>query len=949
MIAAKKHVFLLISLVVVFLVGCGGGDGDDNSVTTEALSKLERIDIMASPVVTRGTSALAIAKGKIQPVVAIGHYTDGTSQDISTLVSWETNNPMIVSMNVAGQLTGIEIGTAEITASKDNIISNKMTINVTNAIVTELQVIPPSLNLTKGLTQQTTAIATYSDNTTADVSHLVDWLPLHPSVITISPMGLLSAMNVGNTELRAVKKGVTSNIVPVNISDAIITAIQITPANITLAKGQMQQLTAIATYSDNSTADVSNSVVWSSLDISTATVTPMGLLSGIDIGNTEVVAIKDDVVSNTAAVSITNAIITAIQITPANITLAKGQMQQLTATATYSDNTTADVTSSIVWLSSDPSQAIVSSTGVLTGVGLGNTQVRGSTQGITSNTVTVSVTEATITGIQVTPASVTLAKGQTQQLTATATYSDNTTSDVSHSVAWSSSNTSIVTVSLTGLLTGAETGYVEVEAFKDGITSNWLPITVTDAVATSIQLTPDNVTLPRGQTLQLTAMVTYSDNTTVNETKSFGIGWLSLDTSIATILGGAVNGGLLTGVEIGNTEVRASTQGLTSNTVAVSVSDAAITGIQVTPASVTLAKGQTQQLTAIATYSDNTTSDVSDSVAWLSSNTSRVTVTPTGLLTGVDAGYAEVEAFKDGITSNWLPITVTDAVATSIQLTPDNVTLVRGETLQLTAMVTYSDNTTVNETKSFGIGWLSLDTSIATVLQGTVNGGILTGVEVGNTGVTASTQGLTSNTVNINVINDITSIAVNEFTFGRHSGFPTTGFVGAQFALNVSGTANDYHWSSNAAWVSIDGSAVVSFTAQGNASPVTIIGTPVLGGDPVTYVFQLSRWFFNNGGTMTSFDAANTFCNTNAASLPPIDDLVLDSNHSRVIGRLWSEWGRLDVYTTPFGEHFINGDYWTSTVFSSLNEVYGTVHLGNGDISSAYSDELHATVCIKYL
>ncbi len=56
------------------------------------------------------------------------------------------------------------------------------------------------------------------------------------------------------------------------------------------------------------------------------------------------------------------------------------------------------------------------------------------------------MTAATIKDLTVTPSSISIAKGQTQQLTATAIYSDNTSSDVSNSVTWTPDDTSVATV-----------------------------------------------------------------------------------------------------------------------------------------------------------------------------------------------------------------------------------------------------------------------------------------------------------------------------------------------------------------------------------------------------------------------------------------------------------------------------------------------------------------------
>ncbi|MFA0478606.1 Ig-like domain-containing protein, partial [Vibrio splendidus] len=86
-----------------------------------------------------------------------------------------------------------------------------------------------------------------------------------------------------------------------------------------------------------------DSVTWTSDDLSTATVTPTGFLSGVNVGQTTITAIKDGVTSNTVSVEVSAAVITAIAVTPPSSTLAKGQLTPLMATATYSDTTSSDV------------------------------------------------------------------------------------------------------------------------------------------------------------------------------------------------------------------------------------------------------------------------------------------------------------------------------------------------------------------------------------------------------------------------------------------------------------------------------------------------------------------------------------------------------------------------------------------------------------------------------
>ncbi|EJL6460845.1 DUF1566 domain-containing protein, partial [Vibrio cholerae] len=66
----------------------------------------------------------------------------------------------------------------------------------------------------------------------------------------------------------------------------------------------------------------------------------------------------------------------------------------------------------------------------------------------------------------------------TQQLTATATFSDTTSSDVSNSVTWTPIDTATATVSSAGLLSAVEVGSTTLTAAKDGVTSNTVDVNV---------------------------------------------------------------------------------------------------------------------------------------------------------------------------------------------------------------------------------------------------------------------------------------------------------------------------------------------------------------------------------------------------------------------------------------------------------------------------------------
>ena len=91
-------------------------------------------------------------------------------------------------------------------------------------------------------------------------------------------------------------------------------------------------------------------------------------------------------------------------------------------------------------------------------------------------------TPATLTAVSVTPANTTLTAGSTQQLTATGSYSDSTTKDITASVTWASNNQGIATVNATGLVSIVSSGTATITATSGSI-SGHASLTVTPTVA----------------------------------------------------------------------------------------------------------------------------------------------------------------------------------------------------------------------------------------------------------------------------------------------------------------------------------------------------------------------------------------------------------------------------------------------------------------------------------
>jgi Bacterial Ig-like domain (group 2) len=181
----------------------------------------------------------------------------------------------------------------------------------------------------------------------------------------------------------------------------------------------------------------------------------------------------------------------SISLTPPNPSFANNTSQQFTATATYANNRTSDVTESVTWISSDETRATIDKPGHVTGKGIGTATIKASAGGISGET-TLTVTPATLVSIALTPANPGIAKGTTQQFTATGAFSDNTTQDLTTSVIWSSSNTGASTISNAagskGLATAVAAGTTTITAVSGSIFAS---ATLTVTGSSTVTLTWD--------------------------------------------------------------------------------------------------------------------------------------------------------------------------------------------------------------------------------------------------------------------------------------------------------------------------------------------------------------------------------------------------------------------------------------------------------------------------
>ncbi len=458
-------------------------------------------------------------------------------------------------------------------------------------------------------------------------------------------------------------------------------------------------------------------------------------------------------VEGTTTVTVTNAVLTSIAVTPTAPSLAKGTSQSFVAMGTYSDNSTQRITTQVTWSSSNTAVGTVSnvtgSEGKVYAITKGTTTIKAALSGV-EETTTLTVTDAVVMTIAVTPTTPSIAKGTTIQFKATATYSDTTEQNVTKQVTWSSSDTTVAMVfnatGSEGLATALADGTATIKAALPG-TEGTTILTVTNAVLTSIAVTPTDSSIAKGTTQQFTATGTFDDQTTQDITSLAT--WTSTNTMVATVSNASGSKGLATAtveqwVRLPDkTTIEATFMGEKGMT-SLTVTPPSLVSIDVTSPSSSIAKGTTSQFTATGIYSDQTTQNITNQVVWKSSNTSVATISntpgPQGIATAVAGGITTITATlsnKTGSTS----LIVTTATLVSIEITPQDPIPV-GRQQQLTAAGSFSNNTTQDITTQ--VTWTSSETSVATISSGPNSwGGMVDAKIMGQTTIEAAFMGKT--------------------------------------------------------------------------------------------------------------------------------------------------------------------------------------------------------------
>jgi uncharacterized protein YjdB len=767
---------------------------DVTGETALTVTAAEVVDIVITPAMPN------VAVGIRLQFVATGIFTDGSSQNLTSLVTWTSSDEDVASITPTGRTTAVAVGSATISASFQDVTGETL-LTVSPVQLAAITVTPAMASIAVGTRLQFIATGILTDGSAQDLTDDVTWASSNVGFASItSPGGLATAVAPGTTTISATFQNFTGS-TTVTVRALELAAITVIPAIPTIAIGTRLQFVATGLFTDGTSQDLTSSATWLSSNPAIATVSNVEAIRGLAIalaaGSTTISASFQGV-TGSATLTVSDATLAAITITPPIPTIAIGTRLQFVATGLFSDGSSQDLTSLATWVATPANLCSVNPSGLAVGLAVGSCTISAMFQGVTGN-ATLTVSDVEVAAIIVTPAIPSIAIGTRLQFTATGLFTDGTSQNLTTQATWTTSPTNTCTISpATGLATALAVGSCTVSATFQGVTGS-ANLTVTSTILAAITVTPPIPTTTIGTRLQFTATGLFNNGTSQDLTASAS--WFAVPTNVCSVEPAS---GLAVGLAVGTCTIGASFQGVTGSAT-LTVSDAILAAIEVTPSAPTIADGTTLQFVATGLFTDGTDLPLISDVTWLSSAPAVASISPTGLATAIAPGTTIITAIFQGVTGS-ATFTVTPATLAAVEVTPSVSMLADGTTLQFVATGLFTDGT--EQPLVDGVTWLSSAPAVASVSPT----GLATAIAPGTTIISAISQGVTGSATLT-----ITASPLVEIVVGPMDPIVATGSQTQFTAIGVFGDDTLQDITTFVTWESSN-TYVATITSQGMAT-----------------------------------------------------------------------------------------------------------------------------------
>lgn len=494
-----------------------------------------------------------IPVGVTQQFRAVAVYESGVEAVVTQKVTWASSAPTVaafLSKNDPGLLTTLAIGQFDIRIEFDE-VKFSQTVAVEDIKLERVEITPKVILI--GSKQKLYASAIYTDKSVRDITSQVTWRSADETVgkFLVDNDGFTKIFGEGPGRVTVFAdfdgQGVAASI-EVRLKKLLSMRFE-TPSSV-VVKGSSINMTAIGSFEDDSVAEITNFVTWSTSDDAVVTVGNSegnyGLITGVNAGVATISATLDGVVITQDIESIL-ARFTSISILPNDTKVPVGLFKNYKAYGVLPNGQTQEITNNAVWTTSDDKVAPVTnnktSSGKVSGEKKGNANIT-VTYGDLVVVLPVEVTNAAVVGLTIGnhPASV-ICGIDAPVLTVSAAMSDNTVQDMSGFVTWTSPDITKATVSNAQVDKGTlatldvSTGMKLYAEYHENLTGETIiantDIIITEPQMVSVEVVPSSSSIAIGSPVQFVLLGHYSCGAPVDYTESAT--WTSANVGVLTV------------------------------------------------------------------------------------------------------------------------------------------------------------------------------------------------------------------------------------------------------------------------------------------------------------------------------------------------------------------------------------------------------------------------------
>jgi len=759
---------LLLACLATALVACGrsSGGGAPAAPAPDAT-------IIALSLSVDGDTGLDLAPGARETVRVFGIRNDGSKVDLTESIQWTVADEGTASVR-PGELTALNPGRTDLVVRYGDLVLT-VPVVVRAARLERLLLDPPTAQLYPGQRLRFRLQGVYDDERTVDLTEAARWT-LQGSGAALDPdrPGQLVADDDPDLDatlpLEAEFDGQRASATVTRLA-ATLLALDVATKRVVLRVGERHRPDLVAWYEIDGQPTpypFDAPLDWTSADPSVATVEGTEIVA-LAPGETDLVARWNDTALR-ITVTVPAPRPQSLEIATPSLSPAVGQTLSLQAFARYDDGQRREVTASVGWSVDAPERALIGNgatdSGRLTALADGPVRVT-ARLGDLSDSVDLTIAPAALERIEISPTEARARVGERLAFQAIGHYGDGRLRDLSADVDWTVDTPDLARIAADGRLTPLATGQVTVVAVLDGQRGE-ATVVIDEAPVTELRIVAADTTVILGTEITLRALGQTDDGREVDLTEQ--VAWRSGDASI--LVPDAQAPGRFAAVGAGQTVVgvRYDDRGTPHTALLqITVVDTRLTRLALVDEDgsevdeLTLATGTRRPLRIEGRYGDDRRQDLTDEVTLSLADETTATLLHLDdgpWLLAVAPGTTEL-LVRLGDESRRVPVTVTGARLTAIDIRPAPLTVPLGGERNLTAIGRFEDdeNGAVRfQDLTEQVVWTSLQPAVAAVSNGTGREGRVTGLAEGEATVQAS-FGDQSAQITVTVTNDPQAVA----------------------------------------------------------------------------------------------------------------------------------------------------------------------------------------------